>query len=62
MKAKDMFDTYKEYYNDKLGFKCKMTLKTFITRCSDHVDFKDRYQKNGLSLRSIFVNIKNKEE
>ena len=62
MKAKEMYDTYKDYYNDKMGFKCKMTLKTFIMRCSDHVDFKDRYQKNGLSLRSIFVNIKDKVE
>lgn len=61
MKAKDMFDTYKDYYNDKVGFKCKMNLKTFINRCSKHVDYKERHKKTGIDYRSVFMNIKDKE-
>jgi P4 family phage/plasmid primase-like protien len=61
MKAKDMFDIYKDYYNDKSGFKCKMNLKTFINRCSKHVDYKERHKKTGIDYRSVFMNIKDKE-
>ncbi len=62
LKAKDMFDSYKEYFNDKSGFKCKMNLKTFITRCSKHVEHKERHKKAGIDHRNIYLNIKIKQE
>ena len=61
IKSKDLYDDYKDYYQDKLGYKCKMNLKTFITRCSKHLDFKERHRRDGTDYRSVFVHCKYKD-
>ena len=56
IKAKELYDDYKDYFNDKTGYKCKMNLKTFISRSSRHLDFKERLQIGTKQYRSVFIN------
>jgi len=62
IKTKDLYDDYKSYFNDKTGYKCKMNLKTFISRSSRHIYFKERLRINGKDYRSVFINCSYKTE
>jgi P4 family phage/plasmid primase-like protien len=61
IKAKDLYDDYKDYINDKTGFKCKMNLKTFISRSSRHLEFRERLRIKGEDYRSVFISCKYKD-